>query len=199
MRAIEWHRYLLEQRERHGKMLFSVSELANIGSTTPAALNLALIRLVAGGVLARYVRAWYGLPGQVDIDHLIRAIDGGAYITSTASLYRHGLITQIPMQTLCFTNRRYNRARERRTPLGTLVFACVQRPIYDPPPDGEIRAPAAQALFDFVYISRRDGVDPQSNVTFRNIRKVNSIEIARIGGRYPSSVRRQVEAIVAAG
>lgn len=196
MKTIAWHKYLLDQKELHGKVLFSVSELANIGNTTPAVLNLALARLAANGVITRYVRGWYGLPGQVIIDQLVSSLDTGAYITGAVALYRHGVITQMQTQTVCFTNRRYNRARKRRTPLGTLVFACVRQPVYAPPQDGGVWAPATQALFDHVYISRRDGVDPQSLVTLRNLHTFDPEEIAHVGERYPESVRDQIRGML---
>ncbi len=55
MRAVEWIRFLTEQRARHGKGVFSVTELANVADVSPAAINVQLGRLVRQGVIRRWV------------------------------------------------------------------------------------------------------------------------------------------------
>ncbi len=39
MRANAWRKYLEEQRERYGKVLFTLTELANVAGVSPAMSN----------------------------------------------------------------------------------------------------------------------------------------------------------------
>ena len=65
MRANAWRRFLEEQRERHRKVLFTVTELANVAGTSRVALNVELTRLRHQGVITRYAHGLYGMPGAV--------------------------------------------------------------------------------------------------------------------------------------
>ena len=65
MKAIEWVRFFTGQRERHGKSVFTVAELANVASASPAVMNVELGRLVKRGVIRRWVPGRYGLPDSV--------------------------------------------------------------------------------------------------------------------------------------
>lgn len=121
-------------------------------------------------------------------------IDPGAYITGAEALYRYGHITQaVPVKT-CFSNRRHNRSRERRTPLGTLVFVCVAPPVYYRPEESGYATPA-QALHDFVFISRLHGADPEAIATFRNLDEIDESVMTAVGERYPESVRNHAREI----
>src|SRR5271165_4602989 len=66
----------------------------------------------------------------------------------------------LPVTITCFTDRRSPRARERVTLVGRLVFVCVRSGVYFPVTDGAI-APPAQALCDYVYLSRRQATAPE--------------------------------------
>lgn len=46
MKAIEWVRLFTDQRARHGKGVFTVTELANVASASAAVLNVQFGRLV---------------------------------------------------------------------------------------------------------------------------------------------------------
>jgi hypothetical protein len=193
MRAVEWVRFLSDQKTRHGKGVFSVTELANVADVSPAVMNVQLGRLVRRGVIRRWVPGRYGLPDGVKPEELARAIDSAAYVTGSYALARHGLITQQPREIECFTTRRHNRSRRRSTPLGVLVFMCVNSRIYECPPHGTM-APPEQALCDLVYVLRRRALDPRSLYTFRGLEQFTIPPDVR--ERYPRSVQRVIDALV---
>ncbi len=192
MKMFKWQKYLTEQRELYGKTLFTVTELSHAADISPKSLNVNLFRLRKHGLIERYVRGKYGLPGIVNIRELVECIDSGAYITTMFALNLHGLV---PTSITCFTNRRHNRSRKRNTALGRLLFVCVRKPVYSLPEDGNIASPE-QAFFDFIYLCRRTGSNPQSQVTFYNLGRLKMSEINRISSRYPASVRKQAELIL---
>ena len=189
MKALKWQQYLEEQLV-HGKKLFTVAELANIAATSHHALNVELKRLTKRGVLAKYARGVYGTPNEATPEDLLRYLDAHAYITSAYALFHHGIITQAPKTFTCFTDRRHNRSRIRKSSLGRFVFVTVKQPIYAPP-SGALIAPGEQALYDFVYLMRRRGVDPKSVVTFRNLDNLRQ-HPADYALRYPDSVKKNV-------
>jgi predicted transcriptional regulator of viral defense system len=195
MKANVWRKYLEEQRDRHEKVLFTVTELANVAGASRAAVNVELTRLRQQEIIAKYAHGLYGLPGAVTPQVLVPAIDSHAYITGHYALYRHHLVTQVPVIITCFTDRRSPRARERVTPVGRLVFICVQSAVYFPVSDGAI-ASAAQALCDYVYLSRRQGTAPEDLVTFRNLDRLRDADFSSILARYPNSVREHVERLL---
>lgn len=194
MKAVEWARFLTEQRSLYGKGVFSVTELANVADVSPTVINVQLGRLVRQGVIRRWAPGRYGLPEGVAAEELAHAIDGDAYVTGGYALARHGFITQQPREIDCFTRRRHNRSRRRSTPLGALVFICVSPRIHARPVDEGI-APPEQALYDLVYVLRRSGLDPRSVYTFRRLERLTIP--AAVRSRYPRSVQRAVEALVA--
>jgi len=198
MKANAWRKYLGEQRERHGKVLFTVTELANVACASPSALNVELTRLRQQEVIVRYAHGLYGMPGVVSPQALVAAIDPRAYITGHYALYGHQMVTQMPVTITCFTDRRSPRARERVTPVGRLVFVCVRSNVYQPVADGAI-APPAQALCDYVYLSRRRGAEPVSMVTFRNLARIRATDLPPVLANYPVSVRKHVERLIHGG
>ena len=195
MKAIEWVRYLQNERACNGKNVFTVTELANVAGATPAVMNVELGRLVARGVIRRWVPGRYGLPDGVTPEELAAAIDPDSYVTGAWALWKRGFVTQVPREIECFTRRRHNRSRRRDTALGSLVFVCVGDRIHAPPLEGE-SVPAGQALCDLVFLSRRQGIDPRSLWTFRNLGQL--VIPAAILDRYPRTVRNAAEAIVSA-
>jgi hypothetical protein len=194
MKALDWQAFLSEQRARHGKVIFSVAELANVAQTSLHNLNTELSRLVRRGLLARYAHARYGAAQGVRTEDLVPAIDSAAYLTGFYGVFRHHLVTQAPSEVTCFTNRRHNR-RNRVTPAGKLKFVCVPDSIYSKPTDGVLVAPE-QALCDFVWLSVREGLDPRSLVTFRNLERLGTRRLNIIRRRYPDSVQRIVGDLV---
>jgi predicted transcriptional regulator of viral defense system len=196
MKAREWQKYLEEQRRLHGKLLFTVTELANVANTSRSALNVELARLIRQGVVLRYAHGQYGLPDAVTPGELLPVIDPHAYITGSYALHLHNLITQVPARISCFTDRRSPRAQERNTPVGRFVFICVHSAVYVPPVATIVAAPA-QALCDFVYMTRRQGVSPEGLVTFRPLAERVTPELDAILGRYPVTVQEHVRALVA--
>ena len=183
MKTLEWIRFLETQKIQHGKILFRVAELANVARSSHHALNVELARLVEKGILARYATGVYGLPGIATPEQLVSVLDSDAYITGMFALYRHNLITQVPTEITCFTNRRHNRSNVRHTPFGRLKFACVSRCIYARPTNG-VMAPPEQALCDFAHIAIRHGLNPASLVTFRNMGMLNRKKLTRILKHY---------------
>lgn len=205
MKALDWRRFLEEQRRAHGKKLFTVTELANAATVGRNAMNVTLSRLRRQGVVRRYAQGLYGLPDAVSAEELLVAMDDRAYMTGLHALYLHQLITQIPGSITCFTDRRSPRARIRTTPVGRFVFICVRSRVYVPPPDvftagtDEARRALAgpeQALCDFVYLCRREGVPAFSEVTFRNLNQLDRKALQVTAERYPDTVRREVRTIL---
>jgi len=192
VRANAWRKFLEEQRDKHGKVLFTVTELANVSGTSRAALNVELTRLRKQEIITKYTHGLYGLPGAVSPQVLIPAIDSHAYITGHYALYGYSLVPQVPVTITCFTDRRSPRARERVTPVGRLVFVCVRSGVYFPVSQGAI-APPAQALCDYVYLSRRQGTAPEALVTFRNLARIRDVDFSQTLERYPISVQNHVE------
>ena len=195
MRANAWRKYLQKQRERHGKVLFTVTELANVACASPPALNVELARLRKQEIIVRYAHRLYGMPGVVSPQVLVTAIDSHAYITGHYALYGHQMVTQVPTTITCFTDRRSPRARERVTPVGRLVFVCVRSNVYLPVPTGAV-APPAQALCDYVYLLRRRGAKPEALVTFRNLARIQATDLPPILARYPVSVQKHIERLL---
>ncbi len=193
MRATEWVRFLTDQRDHHGKNLFTVAELCNVADATPAVLNVQLGRLVRQGLIRRWVPGRYGLPSGVTAEELAATIDADAYVTGAFALARHGFITQQPREIDCFTRRRHNRSRQRTTPLGTLTFVCVSPRIHVRPAGGGI-APPPQAVCDLVSMLRRRGLDAGSLYTFRKLDQV--VFPPAVLARYPRTVQRAVESLV---
>ena len=195
MKTWEWQKYMDEQRRIYGKKIFSVAEMANIARMSPDSLNVELARLTKRGVLLRYARGIYGLPEGLTASELLDSMDSHAYITSVSALFHHGMITQSPSSFVCFTDRRHNRSRERKTPVGRFIFVTVKKNIYSPPADKKI-APPEQSLCDFVYLMRRKGLDPQSIVTFRNLNRLRKSLLKRTLRRYPGTVQKHVSSIL---
>jgi hypothetical protein len=54
-------------------------------------------------------------------------------------------------------------------------------------------APPAQALCDYVYLSRRQATAPEALVTFRNLERLRDADFPHILARYPASVQEHVE------
>ncbi len=192
MKASAWQTFLQEQRDRHGKVLFTVTELAHVAGVSRAALNVELGRLRQRAILVQYAHGLYGLPGAVSVESLVPAIDSHAYITGHYALWMHHLVTQVPTAVTCFSDRRSPRARERDTPVGRLVFVCVRSSVYAPPSDQPI-APPAQALCDYVYLSRRQGVRPEALLTFRHLHRLQMADWSAVLKRYPRTVQQHVE------
>ncbi|MDP6544400.1 MAG: hypothetical protein QGH60_10440 [Phycisphaerae bacterium] len=198
MRALQWHKYLEQAERRDHKTVFTVTELANIAGVGPHSLNVQLGRLVARGVIVRYASGKYGLPGRVRSEELVGFLDSGAYITSLRALYHHNLVTQRPTRITCFTNRRHNRSRIRKTPIGTFSFVCVSGRTYHRPVDGNI-APGEQAFYDWLYLCSRKGVAPESLVTFSNLSGLREEVLADLRPRYPKTVAREAGRILTMG
>jgi hypothetical protein len=195
MKAVEWVRCLTDLRDRHGKHVFTVAELANIADASPAVTNVELGRLVKRGLIRRWVPGRYGLPEDVTASELAAAIDPDAYVTGAFALASQGYITQHVHEIDCFTRRRHNRSRRRPTPLGTLVFVCVGDRLHARPPHRGMAAPG-QALCDLVFLLRRRGLDARSLYTFR---KLDDLAVpADVLGRYPRTVQEAVADILKA-
>ena len=194
MKALDWQNFFAEQRASHGKVVFSVSELANAAQTTLHALNTELGRLVRRGLIARYAHGQYGPVQGVGLEDLVSQIDPGAYITGFSALFHHQLVTQAPTVVTCFTNRRHNRKTDRLTPAGQLTFRRVPSAIYAKPAQRTLVS-GEQALCDFAWLNLRDGIEPQSLVTFRNLNSLNHRRLKQILRRYPATVQDAVGSI----
>jgi len=194
MKAVDWQKTLQEQRDRFGKVVFTVTELSNLSGLGPRSLKVSLARLVERGIMQHYTKGRYGMPGAVRIEDLVPSIDPAAYVTGMYALYQHQLITQVPTEVLCFTNHRHNRSRVRVTPLGRIVFVCVTGSAYSHP-QGDVVASPEQAICDFVNVCRKRGVFPSDIVTFRNLHRLDSHLLQGRLKRYPGTVRREMECL----
>jgi hypothetical protein len=197
VKASAWRKFLQDQREQYGKVLFTVTELAHVAGVSRAVLNVELARLRPQAILMKYAHGLYGLPGAVSVEALVSAIDSHAYITGHYALFVHNLVTQVPTTITCFTDRRSPRARERDTPVGRIEFACVRSDVYAPMPEGLIVSPA-QALCDYVYLARRRGVRPEALLTFRNLPRLRTPDWPAVLARYPATVQEHVERLLGA-
>jgi len=182
MKTVEWQNFFGEQQRTHGKTVFSVAELANAARTTSHVVNTELGRLMKRGLLTRYAHGQYGTCPQVNPEELVTAVDPGAYITGFYALFQAQMVTQVPVEITCFTNRRHNRKPDRPATAARLRF---------------IQVPAEQALCDFVWLNVREGLAPDSLVTFRNLERLNLRRLARIAQNYPDNVVRSVNALTA--
>ena len=125
MKTLDWQNFFAEQRAAHGKVVFSVAELANAAQTTLHAVNTELGRLLRRGMITRYAHGRYGPVQGVAPEDILPAVDAGAYITGFDALFRYHLVAQAPTEVTCFTNRRHNRKTDRVTPAGKLRFIRV--------------------------------------------------------------------------
>jgi hypothetical protein len=195
MKAIDWQKTLQEQRDKYGKVVFTVTELSNISALNAQSLKVSLSRLVERGIIQHYTKGRYGMAGEVGIEDLVPSIDPAAYVTGMYALYQHQLITQMPTEVSCFTNHRHNRSRVRVTPLGRIVFICITGSIYSYPQENVIASPE-QAVSDFVYLCRKRGVSPSDIVTFRNLHRLDSALLKTRLKKYPATVKHEVEQIL---
>ena len=195
MKAIDWQKTLQEQRDKYGKVVFTVTELSNISALSAKSLKVSLSRLVERGIIQHYTKGRYGMPGAVRIEDLVPSIDPAAYVTGMYALYQHQLITQMPTEISCFTNHRHNRSRVRVTPLGRIVFVCITGSTYSYPQGNVIVSPE-QAVSDFVHLCRRRGVSPSDIVTFRNLHRLD-LGLLQAGlKKYPATVKREMERLL---
>ncbi len=197
MKSFEWDQLLRHYHTQYGKAVFTPAELANITGHSLPVLKTALHRLIKNGVIQRYTPGRYGLPGVAQIDELVSCVDIGAYITGLYALHKHNLVTQVPRRIHAFTNRRHNRSRARPTALGNIVFVCVHRPVYARP-DGSSVAGPEQSLCDYVYLMRRQGLSVNSQVSFRNLEKLDMGNLKRHVARYPATVGREIDQLLSA-
>jgi hypothetical protein len=189
MKTLAWQRFFAEQREQHGKVVFSTAELANVAQTSLHTLNTELARLVQRGLITRYAQGRYGPPQGVDAQTVVASIDPGAYITGFYTLFLNHVVTQVPTEITCFTNRRHNRKDGRVTPAGRLRFICVPACIYKKPSGA---TSAEQALCDFFWLMLRSGIEPQSLVTFRNLHSLKLRKLQIHLKNYPERARQAV-------
>jgi hypothetical protein len=96
----------------------------------------------------------------------------------------------VPVEITCFTNRRHNRSRVRKSPWGKFVFVCVNQRIYSPPEQG-IVASREQAFCDFLFIACHRGVAPESQVTFRGLETLDASLLKDLVKSYPRSVAKK--------
>lgn len=189
MRALAWQQFFAEQRERHGKEIFSVPELANAAQTSLHAINTELGRLAKRGLITRYAQGLYGPPQGVEAQIVIESIDSSAYLTGFYALFLKHMVTQVPTEITCFTNRRHNRRADRVTPAGRLDFICVPACIYRKPLGA---TSAEQAFCDFCWLTVRAGIEPQSLVTFQNLQRLKRERLRSYLKNYPEKVRQAV-------
>ena len=71
MKAVDWQRFFEEQRGAHNKILFTVTELANVAGTSRRALNVELSRLVDQRIVVHYAYGVYGPPANVSVEMLV--------------------------------------------------------------------------------------------------------------------------------
>ena len=192
MRAIEWQRCLESQRELYGKTILSLPELCHLSGThNLLSMKVQVSRLVKAGVLQRCAIGKYALPGAADPETLLPYLDSGAYMTGLYALSRHNMITQVPTEITCFTNRRHNLSRVRQTAVGVFRFICASPRIYSRPQEGVLASPE-QAICDWVLSLRHQGLVPSGQVTLRLSGKLKLNQLKKHLQRYPATVRQDV-------
>ncbi len=194
MKTIEWLNFLRLQREQHGKVVFTFSELANVAQCSPRVLNVELARLVKRGIMVRYAHGRYGGVEGITVEQILPYLDSAAYITGFYALFTHNVVTQRPFEITCFTNHRLNKSRIKKTAVGKFVFVCVGNKIYDRPEEGVLASPE-QALCDFIFLSSRSSLKVQNLVTFRRLQELDWDKVAAFAARYPKTVLAQLEEI----
>ncbi|NCC52894.1 MAG: hypothetical protein EOM20_17010 [Spartobacteria bacterium] len=195
MNALEWQQFFQHQRDVHGKVVFTNSELANVSQCEYSSLKVTLSRLVDKHIIERYTAGRYGLPGAVGVEDVVKAIDSTAYITGIYALHLHHLITQVPQEVHCFTKRRQNRSRIRETSLGRFVFMRINSTVYAKPVKSLVVGPE-QAFCDYIYICRKHGVNPAGIVTFRNLNQLDESVMDGCLPKYPKAVKKIAESIL---
>jgi len=75
MKTLEWQNFFADQRTQHGKVVFSVAELANAAQTSLHAVNTELGRLVGRGIIHRYAHGRYGPTQGVEPEDILSAVD----------------------------------------------------------------------------------------------------------------------------
>jgi hypothetical protein len=91
-----------------------------------------------------------------------------------------------------------NRKPDRISPAGKLRFICAPGSLYPKPPEGTL-APAEQALCDFSWLSLRNGSEPQSLATFRNLHTLRRRRLDQVLRRYPENVQDRINRTMHAG
>jgi hypothetical protein len=194
MNTLDWMRFLQAQRQQHGKLIFTVTELANVAQASARVLNVELSRLIKRGLILRYAQGRYGAVEGVSPEDVLPFVDSSAYITGLYALHRHNLVTQVPSEITCFTRRRHNRSRERISPLGKFVFVCLSSKIYARPVQGLLASPE-QALCDFLYLACRRSLEPETLVTWRGLGRLSARKLNRLLARYPQTVTEAHQAL----
>lgn len=195
MKAMDWLKTFQEQRDKHGKVVYTLTELSNMASQDPRSVKMSMSRLIDQGIMQRYANGRYGMKDYAKVEDIVSSIDSSAYVTGMYALYRHQLITQVPSEISCFTNHRHNKSRVRGTPLGRIVLVCVNRSIYSYPQEKGLVSPE-QALSDYVYLCRKRGVRPSDMVTFRNLHHLNIDGLGVRLTNYPDTVKREIEQLI---
>ncbi len=97
MKTIECLKFLKLQREAHGKVFFTVTELAKVAGASSRVMNVELSRLIRRGVMQRFTHGRYGSSDPASPMELVSALDSSAYITGFYALHLHdGTIAGIP-------------------------------------------------------------------------------------------------------
>ena len=189
MKSNAWRNFFDQQRGEHRKVLFTITELANVAGASRAALNVEL-RGSAQGILVRYAHGLYGPPQAVTPEMLVPAIDWRAYITGHYALFVRNLVTQVPAAIVCFTDSCSPRRGSATRRSGGWSWSASAVGFIAGPRPAAIASPA-QALCDYIYLSRRRGTAPEALVTFRNLAGICDEHFAEVVGRYPKTVRGQ--------
>lgn len=189
MHAIEWRHILDALAAQYGKHLLTRSELANVAAAHSAQVDdKEISRLLKHGVLKRYAHGLYGLPGLNDVRLLIPLLDESAYITGRYGMFQHGLLSQVPAEITCFTQRGRNFRRRVQTAFGTVRLSCVRPPVYCQPASGVV-APPEQCLCDWLFLVLGEGRRPEGMGTFF-LGTLDDSKLWTLLNSYPASVRR---------
>ncbi len=167
MKIYEWIKNFIELEEKYNKRIFTVTELANISGVklnyarneTNRLLNKKIIQRIYWGLYS------YKIP---DITELVFQIDREAYLTADTILYENNMILQKPGMHVCFTLKHHGRTNVKHTMMGDIFFHKVSKKIYKHPGYNN-KVPLTQAINDYLYISKKNGIDPYAKYKFTNI------------------------------
>ena len=123
------------------------------------------------GLLHQGLRTFHRFHARLGCYRLERKLPGGFMLSHWSSAPFHGALRH------------------------ALRFIRLPASLYGKPA-GQVIAPAEQALCDFAWPNLRDGIDPQSLVTFQNLDNLSRRRLNKALRRYPEKVRTTVARII---
>lgn len=186
MTLIELIRIMQRLARDHHKRVFSLREIAALGSTTRPAAGMTLLRAEKKGVASRAANYWINLMDPPELNEIATTIASPSYISFENALYHHGVISQSPRGRLNVAVQ--GRPRELSTPLGKIRFVHLKRSLFFGFDTNRI-ASAEKAWLDLLYIRGRQG---QQEILSEEIYKdrLNRKKLRLLESKFPAWVQK---------